>query len=60
MRKRDLIIVSILLIIAAVILEVLVYDTTTPRINESLVGFFSGILLAAGLFVFFNQITTKK
>jgi hypothetical protein len=59
MRKRDLIIVGILLIIAAVILEIII-NNSTPRSTDGLVGFFSGMLFAAGFFVLSKQISTKK
>jgi len=49
MKKRDLIIVSILLIIAAVTIEVLADDSNLGT-YEDLVDFFAGVLFAAGFF----------
>lgn len=59
MKKRDLIIVGVFLIIAAVMLELLIHDST-PRSTDDLVDFFSGMLIAAGIFVLSKQIFTKK
>lgn len=59
MKKRDLIIVGVFLIIAAVMLESLIHDST-PRSTDDLVDFFSGMLIAAGIFVLSKQIFTKK
>jgi uncharacterized BrkB/YihY/UPF0761 family membrane protein len=59
MKKRDLIIVGVFLIIAAVMLELLIHDST-PRNTDDLVDFFSGMLIAAGIFVLSKQIFTKK
>ena len=59
MKKRDLIILGVFLILGAVMLEHIIYDST-HRSTDGLVNFFSGMLFAAGIFVLAKQIFTKK
>ncbi len=59
MTKRTTIIISVLLIISAVIIEILLRDSTT-KMDTELVGFFAGILFGSGIVLPLNLFMGKK
>lgn len=59
MTKTRIIILSLLLIGASLLIQVLVEDTDTS-LDEGLVSFFSGILMGAGLMTLVNEIFNRK
>ncbi|MGE0078855.1 MAG: hypothetical protein AB7S48_13430 [Bacteroidales bacterium] len=48
MSKKHTIVISVLLIIAAVVIQVLMDDSNT-KLDKELIGFFSGILFGVGI-----------
>lgn len=59
MTKTRIIVLSLLLIGASLLIQVLVEDTNTS-LDEGLVSFFSGILMGAGLMTLVNEIFNRK
>jgi len=59
MTKTRIIVLSLLLIGASLLIQVLVEDTDTI-LDEGLVSFFSGILMGAGLMTLVNEIFNRK
>ncbi len=59
MTKKTTIIISILLIIAGIVIEILLKDSQT-KMDTELVEFFAGILLGAGIALPLNLLTKKK
>lgn len=59
MSKRNTIIVSILLIAAAIIIQVLISDSKST-LNFELIEFFTGILFGAGLILVLQLVIKKR
>jgi len=59
MSKSKLIVIAIMMIVAAVLINFM-GNHQFPKTLEVFSSFFSGMLLAAGLFLLFNQISKKK
>jgi len=59
MSKSKIIVMAVMMIIGSVLIMFLKEETTQKSL-EQFSGFFSGMLFAAGLFLFFNQILKKK
>lgn len=58
MNKIQTIIVSILLILAAVVIHILIDDSV--KLNEGLIRFFSGFCFAGGIALFLTTLFKKK
>ena len=54
-----IIVLSLLLIGASILIQVLVEDSNTS-LDEGLVSFFSGVLMGAGLMTLLNVLLTRK
>jgi hypothetical protein len=59
MSKSTGIVIAIMVIVAAVLINFM-GDHQLPKSLEEFSSFFSGMLLAAGLFLLFKQISKKK
>ena len=59
MTKTRIIVLSLLLIGASILIQVLVEDSNTS-LDEGLVSFFSGILMGAGLMTLINELFSRK
>ena len=58
MNKIQTLIVSILLILAAIVIHFLLGDSV--KLNEELIGFFTGFCLAGGIVLFLTTLFKKK
>lgn len=58
MNKIQTFIVSILLILAAIVIHLLLDDSV--RLDEELIGFFTGFCFAGGIFLFTRTFFKKK
>jgi len=59
MTKTRIITLSLLLILASILIQMLVEDSNTS-LDEGLVSFFSGILMGAGLMTLLNVLLSRK
>ena len=58
MNKIQTLIVSILLILAAIVIHLLLDDSV--KLDEELIGFLTGLCFAGGIFMFIRTIFKKK
>ncbi len=58
MNKIQKLIISILLILAAIIIHFLIEESV--KMNKELIGFFTGFCLAGGIFMFFSIFFKQK
>jgi len=59
MNKTQKLIISILLILAAIVIQFLLKESNT-NLNEELISFLSGFCFAGGIFMFFSTYSKKK
>ena len=59
MTKRNIIFISILLILAAVVIKILLKDSNT-NLDKEWIGFFSGLLFGAGIVLPLSLILKKN
>jgi hypothetical protein len=59
MSKTKLIVIAVMMVIASVLIEFM-GEQGQQKSVESFSSFFAGMLLAAGLFLFFSQFSKRK